>query len=366
MIAWNFERNGVFSVRSAYRLGMRLYHDLGLEGSSLSPEGERKVWGKFWKLRVPSKVKIFGWKIVHNGLPTRANKHYRHLDQQQECQLCGDSVEDGFHAVLRCPHAAALRQAMHGEWALSAEEDLINTGLDWLLMLVDRYSGEIMANLLMILWRFWSVRNGVLQAGDTISIAGSAEFLKRYMSALLQVRQCDDGLQKKGKACLFQAGKVEGRSRPPEDKRWVPPRNQMLKINVDGAFNEQTWEAAVGVIIRDTHGAPYLAAWRILYHCRDAEEAEIRACLEGIKLASRWFEGNFVLESDCSMAVQMINTGRGERSRCAPLIREIQEEGHHLHHLEVTKIGREQNKVEHELAQIASVLRERLGEMSVS
>ncbi|TVU43163.1 hypothetical protein EJB05_09608, partial [Eragrostis curvula] len=44
----------------------------------------------------------------------------------------------------------------------------------------------------MLLWRAWSVRNGVLKAGEKISICGSVEFLKRYMDALLQIRQnCD-------------------------------------------------------------------------------------------------------------------------------------------------------------------------------
>lgn len=58
-------------VRSAYRLALLLDHDLGAMGSSSSPMGERPIWNKLWKLKVPPKVHVFGWKAIRNRLPTR-------------------------------------------------------------------------------------------------------------------------------------------------------------------------------------------------------------------------------------------------------------------------------------------------------
>lgn len=106
VIAWHYEKTGVFSVRSAYRLAMQLDRELGHQGSSTAPDGERAVWRKLWRLAVPPKVRVFAWKAIQNGLPTRANRHYRHLDQQSTCQICGMGSEDVFHAVITCPHAA--------------------------------------------------------------------------------------------------------------------------------------------------------------------------------------------------------------------------------------------------------------------
>jgi hypothetical protein len=66
-------------------------------------------------------------KVTNNGLPTWVNKKYRHLEQQDVCQICGSNEEDVFHALLVCPHAVALRQAMRDHWSLPLE-GLIETG----------------------------------------------------------------------------------------------------------------------------------------------------------------------------------------------------------------------------------------------
>lgn len=42
-------------------------------------------------------------------------------------------------------------------------------------------------------------------------------------------------------------------------------------------------------------------AWRKLFHCNDAEEAEAIACLEAVRLAERWEDAEILLESDCAM-----------------------------------------------------------------
>jgi hypothetical protein len=100
---------------------------------------------------VPSKVSVFAWKIVNNGLPTRVNKKYRHLEQQDVCQLRGVQAEDVYHALVLCPHAVALRSAMRNRWSLPSEQDLPWSGPEWLLQLMHRYPMEVLANLFLLL-----------------------------------------------------------------------------------------------------------------------------------------------------------------------------------------------------------------------
>jgi hypothetical protein len=38
----------------------------------------------------------------------------------------------------------------------------------------------------------------------------------------------------------------------------------------------------------DNDGNPQVMAWRLISNCRDAEEAEALACLEGVKLLHHW------------------------------------------------------------------------------
>jgi hypothetical protein len=59
----------------------------------------------------------------------------------------------------------------------------------------------------------------------------------------------------------------------------------IIKVNVDGAFNPTAGMATVDVVACYNEGNPKLLAWRMLSRCRDAEETEALACLEGILFA---------------------------------------------------------------------------------
>jgi len=78
-VAWHYEKNGIFSVRSAYRLAMRRTHGEAEIGSSSTTFDDRKVWKALRSAHVPEKVKVFAWKVANNGIPIQANKCYRHL-----------------------------------------------------------------------------------------------------------------------------------------------------------------------------------------------------------------------------------------------------------------------------------------------
>jgi hypothetical protein len=71
----------------------------------------------------PQKSVCLDGKLVNYGIPTRPNKHYRHLDQQDSL-LCGLQDDDCFDAVIRCPRALAL---MREFWEVPPEETLKNT-----------------------------------------------------------------------------------------------------------------------------------------------------------------------------------------------------------------------------------------------
>jgi hypothetical protein len=92
----------------------------------------------------------------------------------------------------------------------------------------------------------------------------------------------------------------------------------------------QSVEAAIGVVIRDWVENLKLTAWRVIFHCRDAEEAEARACLEGVHLAHRWPEIPMILESDCHSVVTKLNESTRDRSSIWQLIEEAREVGGNL------------------------------------
>jgi ribonuclease HI len=127
----------------------------------------------------------------------------------------------------------------------------------------------------------------------------------------------------------------------------------MLKINVDGAFISSSGTATVGVVIRDHNGQVKLASWRLLHYCRDAEEAEVFACCEGIALAARWSDVPMVLETNSVVVSAKLKSSVMDQLVGWSLVREAWTNMEELFRLEIVKISRSPNNAAHELAHIA-------------
>ena len=71
-IVWAATPNGLFTVRSAYRLAMEEVRSSN-RGSSSDPSKIRRFWKRLWKLQVPHKVRHFAWRACRDILPTKEN-----------------------------------------------------------------------------------------------------------------------------------------------------------------------------------------------------------------------------------------------------------------------------------------------------
>lgn len=99
--AWQPEKHGHFTVKSAYRVLVSKSRQTYQPGSSINQE---KVWKKMWKLEVPPKVKNFWWRIIHDFIPCRAVLKRRHMERIDFCDTCGQQ-ETTMHAIFDCTWA---------------------------------------------------------------------------------------------------------------------------------------------------------------------------------------------------------------------------------------------------------------------
>lgn len=84
-----FEKHGQYSVRSAYRLlkdeqAATAMAATGETGASR----ERQHWQTVWKLDVPSKVRVFWWRVL-----SKFELKRRHVAKESFGEYCGDPEE---------------------------------------------------------------------------------------------------------------------------------------------------------------------------------------------------------------------------------------------------------------------------------
>jgi hypothetical protein len=170
VLAWQLEKSGIFSVRSAYRLALQSTPEqANFPASSNLPDGENPCWSKIWSAAVPPKVKIFAWKAASNALATEANKLARRMRVTGFCNICGRVKEDTAHALFSCLHARQLWSSMREVWLLPSDSDMQIHSSNWFSKIINNITAQMLENTLLA-WRAWYARNEVTHGKPLPSI----------------------------------------------------------------------------------------------------------------------------------------------------------------------------------------------------
>ena len=88
-IAWQPSRIGIFSVRTAYHLQwMHIFRAHATRMETPGGSTPLAVWSTLWKLPVPRKVQVFGWRLLRGIIPLRAILTNRHVGSNGACPIC--------------------------------------------------------------------------------------------------------------------------------------------------------------------------------------------------------------------------------------------------------------------------------------
>jgi hypothetical protein len=175
-VSWHFESNVIFSVRSAYKLALN--EKLAIDtNTSRSSNSNHQVWKTFWDAKVPPKIKIFTWKLAIESLAIQKSRSRRIPNQVPTCQICGMAEEDGFHAVMECTTASALRWEMRRIWGLPNEQALKTTGGDWVVVLLNNLNEKTKDMIIFLWWRAWHHQNDLNFGKGDASIKHSASYI---------------------------------------------------------------------------------------------------------------------------------------------------------------------------------------------
>ena len=83
---------------------------------------------------------------------------------------------------------------------------------------------------------------------------------------------------------------------------------------MDAGWDSTSQIGGTGIIIRDHLGKVLLTEWKFLKSCGSAEEAEVLACLDGLRHLINLRRWPATLESDCLRAVMALSSQDEEQS----------------------------------------------------
>ncbi|GAU18498.1 hypothetical protein TSUD_366810 [Trifolium subterraneum] len=232
---WCLERNGDYSVKSAYKFCSTNLADT----SHLQANGP---WHLLWRICAPPKIKNLLWRICRHCCPTRVRLQDKGIECPTDCVLCEDHDEDSFHLFFKCRNSLNIwNQTNIAQAVLQASEEQSDAAavIFTLLQQVDKDKTGIFA---IIIWSIWNQRNDkVWRNKDTPQqtvILRAMNFLNDWKN-IISV-QTSTSVDMQAETTLT---------------KWKKPSPGRIKCNIDVAFPSNTNLIGIGICIRDETGA---------------------------------------------------------------------------------------------------------------
>jgi len=336
--AWHYEKRGFFSVRSAYRMLVsnkeRYSAWLDNRPGKSDYQSEEREWKALWKVQVPSKIKIFLWRLARQSIPSRDVLHNRKMADSGNCLLCG-MADSWRHSLLECNMAkcvwARQKDDITGFLGGVQEQD----AREWLATVLSSLPHDDRIRVLVTLWAIWYARRKAIYENSYQSPLSTHCFVERFIADLPTVAPKPRAEQSTRDASA----------------RWIPPPPDFAKINVDAATSKNSASGSIAAVARDSSGVFLGASSVTVSGLSDPETLEVLACREGLALASDLLLQKVRLTSDCANAVRSI---KGEAfGPYGHIVREITTTVVNFHKVEFVHERREANREAHMLARSA-------------
>ncbi|OMO73216.1 reverse transcriptase [Corchorus capsularis] len=309
---WRHEKNGKFTVRSAYHMYKETEDRRLIQMPSSSHTIPEKFWKFIWSIFCPNKIKNFLWKVGANIVPTMENLFKKKVIGNPLCTICNEKAKTVEHLLLLCPWTEHVW--FEGCTGLRIDKESITCFSSWWLDSFDSkgiQKNEVMrlvARAAFLIWYIWKGRNVVQFNGKKPNAEGS---VRRAEMAWKEFELANSDNAKQG--VIWEAGNL----------KWSPPSEGNIKINVDGAFEVGKEEAAIGVVARDSTGSTVAVIGRKV-KASTCQRAEMLAVREGVKLAGDRNWVNAELETDSKEALLNCTRGDGDCAwRVEPIVKDI-------------------------------------------
>ncbi|CAL1410909.1 unnamed protein product [Linum trigynum] len=251
---WTKETTGIYSVRSAYKLWKNRHEEEF--GELYTPVN----WKRFWKLKIPPKVRLFAWRWIRDILPTRARIVERTQRGHVGCPFC-DLPESQYHIFRDCAWVRRVSRDTPMHRLFERGETL--TCEEWYCNLQETETDEQLGKFLVALWFIWDQRNSQMWNKRKLE---EREIIPRAIGWLEEYLDMQE---------------VESEAHRQRDGKWRPAQSTEFTISVDaGCLTGQG--TGLGAVIRKRDGDFVAAAVKRTRRQWEAMEAEAMAVKFGM------------------------------------------------------------------------------------
>ncbi|XP_019190793.1 PREDICTED: uncharacterized protein LOC109185268 [Ipomoea nil] len=320
---WGRENNGLYSVRSAYRLAFG-----NLE------QDHKLLWAAVWNLHQPLKIKCFFWARCKLKQPTKDVL----LVKQVACDpLCGVEPETAIHLFAECSFAHLCWKEVDHGWSM----DSPGTLQLWIEEMWTALPNHMIEKVVTLCWAIWENRNSMVwdsQSTDQRTMVCMAlAYVQNWKAAQSSHTATPHAVQPHIR-----------------DVAWSPPPPGYYKLNIDVSMDFEHRRMGYGWILRDEEGVVMGAATTMIEGIYSVKEAEAIGAPEALSWIKRGGWPRVVLETDAQMVTNAVSAGQNYTPFGA-IIDEIRK---HLMQLPLTHfvfVKRDANVLAHFLAKYALI-----------
>uniref|UniRef100_A0A803QHW9 Reverse transcriptase domain-containing protein n=1 Tax=Cannabis sativa TaxID=3483 RepID=A0A803QHW9_CANSA len=276
-LIWHHTTSRIYAVKSGFHLAATLDEQQEASASDLNS----KWWKSFWHLKLPSKIKIFAWKVIYSAIPIAAALHRRKVIDSVACSTCSNAWESIGHALFTCPHAKSTWK--HSDFTMDFRKAQAMHDGDFIFHLSNVHSQPDFELNVCTMWAIWSHRNKVLHGGvlkeGKITTSFAQDYLGKYHASTRQTHTAP------AVTSVSPTGAHTSKKQASKDISWQPPTAAGLKLNVDAAVNATSQTLGVGAIVRDHNGLVVAAISKPAQGCFHSDEMEAKALFHSLNWA---------------------------------------------------------------------------------
>lgn len=135
---------------------------------------------------MPSKVKVFIWRLARHSLPTTEVLKCRNMSHLDACPLCG--CEDSWrHALLSCTMARCTWAPTDDSLVPMMTDNTEPSARNWLFELYDTLDHKNFSRMVVTMWSIWYARRKAIHEAIFQSPHQTFSFVNSYLRELDQL-----------------------------------------------------------------------------------------------------------------------------------------------------------------------------------